>query len=457
MKLPFLTFFRISPIAVLAVSLGLPFWGCPRPVFADDHDHDHGSQSAAEHGDDCECEDDRGHDHASGGDFDGAIDWSTGSGFGIGGFLFPELFAVGVFGDSTGEPEELAASEHDPQTSATLQSFDIGTVLGAGPLTGFANYEATTNATGDWTGVLEEGYLKWQALDGLALKGGQFLNSFGFQNQRHIHAWDFVDQYLVNGRMLNEGELTVIGGETTISLPTPWKSTLTVGGGGIAAHGHGDGEHHHGDEAAEFDPEGANFDAWVLTGNYRSHYGPDDRMAATASFAIGENGFGETTQVYGLGHQRVWGHRTPHNGAGSLLWRTEAMLRDVEAISGGHEDEEEAGHDHHGSEEHEHGHAERRRASLDEFGAYSMLQYGLCDWANAAFRAEWVSGIDEMGLDERWRLSPALTAWMNRDRTAHARLQYNYDHGDRIGDEHSIWLQIGISWGGAPGDHGHEH
>ena len=89
-----------------------------------------------------------------------------------------------------------------------------------------------------------------------------------------------------------------------------------------------------------------------------------------------------------------------------------------------------------------------------------MLQYGLTDRTDLAFRAEWVSGINEAGLDERWRLSPALTAYLNDKRTIHGRLQYNYDHGSDFGSEHSVWFQIGISWGHGGhycGTDGHEH
>ena len=32
--------------------------------------------------------------------------------------------------------------------------------------------------------------------------------------------------------------MTTIGGEVILDLPTPWRSVLTLGGGGLAAHGH---------------------------------------------------------------------------------------------------------------------------------------------------------------------------------------------------------------------------
>ena len=417
---------------------------------------------------------DQGHKNLHDGDVhsrrEPSIDWVTGEGANLGGFLFPELFASGVFGDSTTDPSDLAVSDHDPQTTAGLDSFHLSGVLQVGEwLTGFATLEGMPRAGGAVNGVLEEGFAHLHPADWLAIGGGQFLNSFGFQAERHVHAWEFVDQYLVNGRMLNEGELTTQGGEVILALPTRWRSTLTLGGGGVRTHGHGGEEHGHGhsEEEAEFEAHGANFGNWVMTGNYRADYGRDENIAGTVSFAVGENGFGEITQVYGIGHEIVLDrHREPDGdgdaadshapggfGPGSLRWRTEAMFRTFKANSTG-----EGEHEHSAEEEEaHHGEEAVRRATLDEFGIYSMLQYGLCDHADLAFRAEWVSGIAEMELDERWRLSPAITAYLNDARTIQTRLQYNYDHGSSFGSEHSLWFQIGIAWGGALGPHGHEH
>ena len=397
------------------------------------------------------------------------IDFGEGAGVGanIGGFLFPELFVQGVFGDSTADPTSLAIGDHDPNSQATLQSlhFALETEIGD-YLSGFVNYDATTDADGHYSGQLEEGFLHIEALPWLSVGGGQFLNSFGFHNERHVHAWDFVDQYLVSGRMLNEGELTTQGGELIFTLPTSWESTLTIGGGGVRNHSHSD-DHGHGHDEIEpaFEADGANFDNWVVTGNYRADYGRHENMAGSVSAAIGENGFGKITQVYGIGHEIVWNPEQPlYNdakntvigkyrggtfGTGSLRWRSELMYRNIEAYSV-RED--------HGEDEHEadHGNQGPRSAALDEFGLYTQLQYGISDLTTASLRGEWVSGVDGLGLQERWRVSPSIAIYLTAARNVHLRLQYNYDHGEDFGEDHSVWLQFGFAWG-TPSSHGHHH
>ena len=414
------------------------------------------------------------------------IDFGEGAGVGanVGGFLFPELFVQGVFGNSTADPASLAVGDHDPNNDATLQSLHFALEMEIGDyLSGFVNYDGTTDADGHYTSVLEEGFIHIEALPWLSVGGGQFLNSFGFHNERHVHAWDFVDQYLVSGRMLNEGELTTQGGEFILALPTPWESTLTIGGGGVRSHGHADHAHGDHDFEPDFEGDGANFDNWVVTGNYRADYGRHENMAGTVSAAIGENGFGRTTQVYGVGHEIVWNPEQPlydetknevigkyrggSFGPGSLRWRSELMYRNVEAFSAGGDHEEDEHHGDHEAERHDEHHDEHaeeehhedegpRFATLDEFGFYTQLQYGVTDLTTASLRGEWVSGIDELGLQERWRISPSIGIYLNAARNVHLRLQYNYDHSEDFGEEHSVWLQIGMAWG-ASSTHGHHH
>jgi len=56
----------------------------------------------------------------------------------------------------------------------------------------------TAAITGDNEIAVEEAYFRTTALhDGLTLKGGRFFSGFGYLNEVHAHAWDFVDQPLV--------------------------------------------------------------------------------------------------------------------------------------------------------------------------------------------------------------------------------------------------------------------
>ena len=398
----------------------------------------------------------------------------------IGGFLFPHLHAFGAFGGSTGEPADLAVGHHDPQQDATLQGLEPGLSLRAGMLQGFATASGTTDSDGDFSFELEEAFLKLVELPlGLELRGGQFLNRFGFQGAVHNHSWDFVNQNLVNGRFLTEGEMITRGGEVTVPVPLPMMTasflSVSLGDARVEDHDHEEGEHGHGG-GAEFEAEGAYFGDLLTGVHWINQYDINDRnrLSATVSGAFGENLFGRDSQIYGLGFEYLWRENGYTGGGRSLRWRTEAMLRSVDAISGhlpgeeedehhdehGEEDHDEHGeehHDEHGEEDHhdehegEDGHGDEapRYDSFDEFGAYSSLVYGFNDNLEAGLRGEWVSGIRDFGVDERWRVSPALTWYANRERTLQLRLQYDYDYSRDFGSESSVWLQVGFNWGAA--------
>lgn len=385
----------------------------------------------------------------------GILSWTNPN---IGGFLFPHLHAYGLLGDSTGDPADLAVGGHDPsQTGAALQFIEAGMSLRAGMLQGFVVGVGTKNSGEDFSVALEEGFLKLVDLPmGFELRGGQFFNRFGFQNAVHAHSWFFVDQNLVNGRFLSEGEMASQGGEISWLVPLPMMqaSVLSFSAGGLrSGHGHGHGEDEHGEES-EFEAEGSDFTNTLYGFTWANQYDINDmhRLTGNVSGAWGDNLFGRSTQVFGAGLEYLWRENGYSPGGQSLRWRTEAMIRRIGAVSGHLPGEEEEGHheeegEHH-EEEEDHEEEGGRRASLDEFGIYSMLIYGIGNNIETGVRGDWVSGIGDMGLDERYRVSPMFTWYLNGQRNMQARLQYNWDHSNRYGTEHSIWFQIGFNWGG---------
>ncbi len=376
-----------------------------------------------------------------------AMDWFTGEGVSLGGILFPHIHAVGVTGMSTADPiPELAVGHHDPQNTFTLQALELGVSLRAGEyLRGFAVYSAFTDPDGALDGEFEEAFLKLEKLPGgLELRGGRFYNRFGFQAAEHNHAWGFVNQNLANGRMLREGELVTEGGEITWNPPTPFRSAISLSLGRPLKEDH---EHEHGEEA-EFEAEGSNFDDYVAGVNLlaRLDYNDFYQNTLTLSAAWGDNDFGRTTQIYGTGYQYQWRANGYEPGGAYLRWTTELFYRNIGAESGGHEHEHEHAEEHHAEK---HSHAEgSERATFDEFGFYSSAAYGFNEHIETGLRAGWVSGIDEMGLDSRWRISPNLTVSLNEQRTVYVRLQYDFDHSSDWGAEHSLWFQLGFNWGG---------
>lgn len=397
-----------------------------------------------------------------------AVDWLTGVNVNAGGILFPHMHTWGVFGGSTTDPSSLASGHHDPQANATLQALEPALSLRAGMLQGFATGVGVTDSEGEFEFFLEEAFLKLIDLPfGTQLRGGQYFNRFGFQNSVHNHGWMFVDQNLVNGRFLNEGELITQGGELTWDVPLDFMrvSSISASVGGMRTHAHDHGHAHegHGHGESPFEAEGASFNDLLVSATWVNQYDFDDRNRLTGilSGAWGENAFDRQTQVYGLGVEYLWRENGYAMGGHSVRWRTEMMIRGIDAVSGHlpgeHEDEHghEDDHDHedehggHDEEEDEHGDDDRVARSFNDFGINTMLIFGFNDRIETGIRAEWVSGLDELGLDNRWRLSPMITWYANPQRTLQTRLQYNCDFSNDFGNEHSIWFQVGTNWGGA--------
>ena len=383
------------------------------------------------------------------------FDLFTGRGVSLGGILFPHFHASGVFGGTTADSvERLAMGHHDPQATSTLTTLEPGLSLRAGDaLHGFATYSATTDADGHLDGEWEEAFLKLPQLPGgFEIRGGRFLNRFGFQNSVHSHSWDFANQNLLNGRHLQEGEVITDGGEITWNLPEPFRAALSFSYG--KAPDHDEGDHGHAEEEFEFEGEGARFIDDFYSAHFVSHHDYNDfhQHRFTASAAWGDNEFGRTTQIYGIGYEYQWRENGYEPGGRYFRWRTEVAYRRCGAVSGELHHENEHHHEGedepHEDEEH-HDENGGRRTNLDEFGLYTMMAYGFNDNLEVGLRIGWISGIDESGLDDRFRISPNLTAALNPERTIFLRLQYDYDHSSDFGSEHSAWAQIGLNWGGA--------
>lgn len=383
----------------------------------------------------------------------------TGEGVSLGGVLFPHIHAAGVVGGSTAEEiEALAGGHHDPQSDWTVQSLELGASLRAGKnLQGFAVYSAYSDAESEFDGEFEEAFLKLAELPGgLELRGGRFYNRFGFQNASHNHAWDFVNQNLPNGRLLQEGHLSTEGAELTWLLPTRFRSALSLSYGDAFEHEHH--HHHHGGEEPLFDAHGAAFADELYGAHFVAQLDYNDfyQNRVTVSGAFGDNGFGRSTTLAGIGYELLWRENGYEPGGRYIRWRAEGVYRRIGAVGGPHDHhshdeheeghfahEHEAGHDHHDHEHHV------IRETLEDAGVSVSVAYGFSEKAEAGLRAEWVSGLSEMGLGERVRISPALTLALNAERTVYTRVQYDWDQfGGGADDEHSVWLQIGFNWGG---------
>ena len=415
-------------LALLALALYSPLLGGDPSSQAADHDHDHDSQAVASK----------------------KTDWLTGQGVSLGDVLSPHLHFQSVYGGTTADDvEHFGSGHHDPVSDGwTIQGFEFGASLRPNDwFEGFATYHLFQDAgTREWDGEFEEWFGKIKNLPGgLELRGGRYLNRFGLQNHTHLHGWDYVDNNLVNGRFLGDDGMYTIGGELSWTLPVSWTSLLTVSVGVAPEHEHehGHGGEEHADEAL-FETEGALFSDTFVVANWTNNWDYNDfhQFRFGASGAWGDNEFGRTTQVYGAHLEYLWRQNGYETGGNYFRWRTEAMIRAFEAVSG-HEHEHAA---HEEAEQEEH--ADAASGSFDEFGMYSAVAYGLDCGLEFGLRGEFVSGVPQADLDERYRISPVVTYYLNRARTLYVRGQYNFDHSNEFGDENSVWVQVGFNWGG---------
>ncbi len=370
----------------------------------------------------------------------GEVNYLTGEGANLGGFLFPSLYVNGTTGgfDRGFVAEDFATSEHDPQNDTGIQAIELHLDLNFNEVvTGMVSGFGHQGHDEVWEAELEEAYLHWHVTESVAIGGGQFLNTFGFQAGRHLHDWFFVNQNLANSRLLNEGELITQGGE--ILVKTPSSGLLSLGFGGVRTHAHeeeGGGPH----PPDEVHADEAGFSDWVLTSDYRYRLPFDDSITGTASLAVGENGFGRDSTVYGFGFRKVWkGHDHGYGGpdfcAGAVMFQSEFIGRAVDAFTEGGD-----------------------AVEFSDRGVSTALHYGLSDRTTLSVRHDWVSAVEVAELSDRNRLSAALSAYLDPEQRVRARVQYDNVQDASIGSENVVWFQLQLQWGGTGGSHaGHGH
>jgi hypothetical protein len=147
--------------------------------------------------------------------------WTRFNDWSIGDVLFPNVHLHGVGGYSSGDAAELASGGHDPKRETfSAQAVEPGLSLRTKYLEGFANYLFFQDEDGDWDGELEEAFGKIVNIPGgFEIKGGQYLSRYGALNDKHLHAWDFVDSEIVLSRFLGDDGLMLQGGEVSWTLP----------------------------------------------------------------------------------------------------------------------------------------------------------------------------------------------------------------------------------------------
>ncbi len=352
------------------------------------------------------------------------------------------LFAAG--GSTASDIEALEPGGHDPKVNGfTVQNLELTLEGAVDPyFKGQANLLFQIDSSGESRTELEEAYLTSVALPAnLQLKAGQFFTEFGRLNTSHPHAWAFVDQPLVNGRLFGADGLRNPGARLSWLVPTPFYSELYF----AVQNSHGETAYSfrqdHGGELLFGRPtdlgEVDHFTDLLLTPRYALSFDLTDTQTLLmgASGAFGPNGTGESerTEVYGLDLFWKWKPANSQGGFPFVSWQTEGMLRRFEA----------AAYD--GLIDPANPTPALPAENLLDYGFYSQVAYGFRHGWVAALRGDWVSGdtgafAPDPDRATRWRISPNLT-WYPSE-FSKIRVQYNYDDRELDGVDHSVWLQM---------------
>jgi hypothetical protein len=366
---------------------------------------------------------------------------------------FDTLLAVGSSTAEDDDIERLQGGGHDPSRRGfTLQQAELSF---AGAVDPYFTAEAHAVFTPDDV-ELEEAYFTTTALPAsLQVKGGYFLTEFGRLNPTHPHAWDWIDQPIVNTRMFGGEGLRSPGARLSWLAPLPWYTELLVG-----VQNANEGEttpSFLGDETVGGRPvvktDVASMKDLLYLTRWKSSFDWNDSLTTQLGFSalFGPNGTGADGRTYVYGTDMVWKWQPPNSFRGwpFVTWQTEIMRRDYTAdrfVDGTQVDGQDLGGD---LPDHE----------LNDWGLYTQVLWGFHPRWAAGVRYEYAtgSGPSENGgrqqdflRDDRQRVTP-LIVWQPSE-YSRLRLQYDFDTTDFLPgrDASSVWLGVEVLYGAHP-------
>jgi hypothetical protein len=343
---------------------------------------------------------------------------------------------------SNPDVRSLQTGDHDPHVRGfTIPQGEMSLDAVVDPyFRGFSNIVYKVDENGE-TGVeLEELFFLTTSLPwSLQLKGGQFLTDFGRQNAQHPHAWAFVDQPLVLGRMFGEDGMRGQGVRLSWLLPTPFytEAMLTVQnatGGTMFSFLNPESAEIHGGQP--FDRTVGVASDLLYVPRLTGEIDPTDNTTLLwgVSAASGPNNGGNTTRSVLYGADLYWKWKSARAAAGFpfVSVQAEAIRRRygtdsrplVDAPATTLPDE-----------------------TLKDQGGYVEALWGIKPRLVLGMRGERVtadpSAVEIEDRVNRTRLSPNLT-WYP---TEFSRVRFQYNHDDRDGfvarhKDNSLWLQF---------------
>jgi hypothetical protein len=379
---------------------------------------------------------------------------------------FDALIAAGGSSERDESLQTLQGGGHDPRKRGfTIQNVELSLIGAVDP---YFNAEAhiiffVEPLSGETIVELEEVFATTMALPyGLELEAGLFLTEFGRINPRHPHAWDWLDQPVINTRLFGPDGLRAPGLRLGWLTPLPWFSELHAGmqnaGGETLASFLASEEFFEerpiaGRPFVERDVRG--IEDFLYLARWVNSWDLSDEVTAVAGFSglFGPNASGPEgrTRIYGTDFLVRWRPVDNDRGWPFVSWQTEIMGRDYEADAFFDEGDPADPDDD----------IVFSRATLHDWGFYSQLLYGFVrNWA-AGVRYEFARGggassgmfasrFEDPFRNDRQRLSPII-AWIPTE-FSRVRLQYNYDWADHIegGDAHSVWIGLEVLFGSHP-------
>jgi hypothetical protein len=350
------------------------------------------------------------------------------------------LSALTDFGWSTERNvRSLQRGDHDPRVRGfTIPNAEIALDGAVDPyFKGFGNIVYKLDENGE-TGVeLEEMFFLTTSLPGnLQLKGGQFFTEFGRQNQQHPHSWAFVDQPLVLNRIFGPEGLRSQGARISWLAPTSFYteamvSVLNSAGGTAFSFRSDESAEIHGGVPEEREVE--RLQDFLVVPRIATSIDLTDTqtllLGGSAAFGPNSSGPRARTRVYGADVYWKWKSATAAQGFPFVSWQTEVLYRRYDAAERASADDPSV---------------LLPAETLSDRGFYSQVLWGIKPRVVAGLRGEFASGNEgafesELRAD-RFRLSPNLT-WYPTE-FSKLRLQYNYDHRQGIGRDHSVWMQF---------------
>ncbi|MCG3149934.1 MAG: hypothetical protein PCFJNLEI_03401 [Verrucomicrobiae bacterium] len=360
-------------------------------------------------------------------------------------YLNLSLVADAVVGGSTeSDVESLQGAHHDPnQRGFSVTAAEVVLDGAVDPyFKGLAALTWVLEPSGETAVELEEAWMQTTSLPwNLQARGGLFYADFGRQNSQHPHSWSFVDQAVVLRRFFGADGLRNPGARLSWLAPTPWYTELTLGvfnGSGEAAFSYrGEGTT---DIAGGIPAErGLNSMSDLLyVPRLATSFNLTDHqtllLGASAAFGPNDSGPGANTQIYGLDAYWKWQPERAQRGFPFVSWQTEVLWRRYEAAARIDAADLVTAYP---------------AETLRDWGLYSQVLWGFRPGWIAGLRGEFATGNDRSFASDlrtdRVRVSPNLTFLPTE--FSKIRLQYNYDHREQIGDDHTVWLQFEFALG----------